>query len=206
MIDIADCRDITSLQTVVVLNMFLQCTGKSSQTYPYLGVTVTLALRMGLHRSIPADADDIEAETRRRLFWAIWNMDTRVSSMLGLPRLIGEDDIDQDMSPEVEQGNLFATGIAEMLDGKTSLVAAANAYSKLTQIMANMVKNVYPVKGAKGGTGRPGKYLVSYTKMRQVESALEEWKDEHSYWLMNNSSTQSTMRYALLIKIRVNVE
>lgn len=187
MIDIVDCRDISSLQTLVVLNMFLQCVGRLSQCYSYLGITVTLALRMGLHQSISAGVDIAESEIRRGLFWTIKNMETRLSVVLGLPRLIGEDDIDLDTRPGVTQSNLFA------VDQTPGTEDVANAYSALTRIMGRVMKYVYPVKGQEGGIS--GKYTVSYTMIHKLGSELESCKACYSYWLDDNITNSQTLRY-----------
>lgn len=60
--DITDCRDLTSLQAIVFMIMFLQCSAKLATCYAYIGVALRSAMRMGLHRSFQDSFSPIEAE------------------------------------------------------------------------------------------------------------------------------------------------
>ena len=129
-----------------------------------MGVTITLALRMGLHRSLRIDLDPTHAGTRCRMFWTIRNMEARLTSLLGLPRLLPEDDYDQEMPEEVNEGT---SSIMPLLYPKFS--------SKLTQIMVKITQQVYPIKN-KGTSCTTTKYLVSYSEIRHIERELEDWQ------------------------------
>jgi hypothetical protein len=76
LIDVTDCRDLTSLQTIIFMIQFLQSSAKLSTCYAYIGVALRSALRMGLHRSFNSNFDTIESETRKRIFWVIRRMDS----------------------------------------------------------------------------------------------------------------------------------
>ena len=54
LMDIADCRDLMSVQAVICMIIFMQSSAKLSQCYAYVGVALRSALRMGLHRSYAA--------------------------------------------------------------------------------------------------------------------------------------------------------
>ncbi|KAH8819820.1 fungal-specific transcription factor domain-containing protein [Xylogone sp. PMI_703] len=191
LIDLADCRNIISLQAVVFLNKFLQCTARISRCYSYLGITVTLALRMGLHRSLRTCVNNVEREERCRIFWAIHNMDVRISSLMGLPRLLHEDEIDQCMPSEV-MSHLFANQETRLPSPYYSKAGAS-----LDQIMSKISRYIYPVKhGKKGGSG---KHLVSYTKMLQMENEIDKWKSESNYGLQENEDMEKNDRAYYLL-------
>lgn len=76
--DVTDCRDLTSLQAIVFMIMFLQASAKLSTCYSHIGIALRSAVRMGLHRSVSVNFNPIDRETRKRLFWVIRNMDTYV--------------------------------------------------------------------------------------------------------------------------------
>ncbi|RFU29420.1 hypothetical protein B7463_g6943, partial [Scytalidium lignicola] len=193
-IDLVDCRDIISLQAVVFLNMFLQCTARLSRCYSYLGVTVTLALRMGLHRSLQACVNTVEEEERRRMFWTIQNLEVRNSSLLGLPRLLHEDDIDQSM-PSETMGHFF-----DRQGSQISSTYFSNASVKLVQIMAKIVKDIYPVKCKEPRSGS-GKHLVSYTKTLQMERELNMWKLDFDYGLQANGEARRNLKANYLLQL-----
>lgn len=66
MMDIADCRDLTSIQAIIFMILFLQCSAKLSQCYAYLGVALRSALRIGLHRAHAGSFNPIETQIRKR--------------------------------------------------------------------------------------------------------------------------------------------
>lgn len=78
LMDVTDCRDLTSLQAIVFMIMFLQASAKLSTCYSHIGLALRSAVRMGLHRSVSVNFNPIDREIRKRLFWVIRNMDTYV--------------------------------------------------------------------------------------------------------------------------------
>ncbi|KAB8343272.1 hypothetical protein FH972_022860 [Carpinus fangiana] len=178
LMDITDCRDLTSLQAVVFLILFLQCSAKLSTCYAYIGVALRSAIRMGLHRSFRDNFNPIEAETRKRTFWAIRKMDTYVGAMLGLPLTLSDEDTDQDMPLEVDDEYITATEILPMPRGHVSLIAAANGNFRLSKIVAKIVKSIYPIKGFQNHENNPSRvYSISYSKVRELENELQAWME-----------------------------
>lgn len=178
LLDIADCRDLTSLQAIVFMIQFLQSSAKLSTCYAYIGVALRSAIRMGLHRSFNINFTPIEAETRKRVFWVIRRMDTYVGAMLGLPYFLEEEDVDQDFPAEVDDEYITETEIRPMPEGKISVMAACNAHTKIVHILSKICKHVYPTKGTKSGGKKSMSYSVSYSKIREIEQCLQQWLDE----------------------------
>lgn len=74
--DVTDCRDLTSLQGLLFLILFLQSTSNLSACYSFLGIASRAALRMGLHRHLPqANFTPLVTELRRRIFYFIRQLD-----------------------------------------------------------------------------------------------------------------------------------
>ena len=74
--DITECRDLTSLQALLFLILYLQATANLSTCYAFIGIALRSAMRIGLHRNLPHQhIDAIEQETRSRLFYVIRQMD-----------------------------------------------------------------------------------------------------------------------------------
>ncbi|KAK5160830.1 hypothetical protein LTR04_004517 [Oleoguttula sp. CCFEE 6159] len=176
LLDIADCRDITSLQAIVFMILFLQSSAKLSTCYAYVGVALRSALRMGLHRSFTNNFNPVEAETRKRLFWVIRKMDIYVGAMLGLPQTLSDDDVDQELPLEVDDEYITETQILPMPEGKMSLITASNAHMRLVWLLSKIVKHIYPIKGQSSQKDPTKSYSVSYAKIREIENDLEEWK------------------------------
>jgi hypothetical protein len=177
LVDVTDCRDLTSLQAIIFMIQFLQSSAKLSTCYAYIGVALRSALRMGLHRSLNTTFNPIEVETRKRIFWVIRRMDTYVGAMLGLPRFLEDEDIDQEWPVEVDDDYITETEIRPMPEGSISVMAAFNAHTRIVQVLSKICKYVYPIKGTSSSKDSVT-YTVSYAKIRELEQDLVQWLDE----------------------------
>ncbi|KAK6601632.1 fungal specific transcription factor [Botrytis cinerea] len=179
MMDLTDCRDMTSLQTIIFMIMFLQATSNLSICYSYIGLALRSSLRIGLHRSLSGNFNPIERETRKRVFWLIRKLDTYVSAILGFPIMLSSDDIDQDMPLEVDDEYITKDAILPMPPGKMSLLVASNAHTRLMGITSKVVKHIYPIKGLEQSISGNSKasYTISHSKIREIEKDLADWLD-----------------------------
>lgn len=175
MMDIADCRDLTSIQAVVFMILFMQPSSKLSQCYAYVGVALRSALRMGLHRSYAGNFNPLEAEMRKRVFWIVRKLDIYVGAILGLPQTLSDEEIDQDLPVEVDDENINVGGITPMPEGQVSLMTAFNAHMRLVQLLSKVVRTVYPIKFQQGSPDKT--YSVPFSKIRELEDDLEQWKN-----------------------------
>lgn len=176
MMDITDCRDLTSLQAILFMIIFLQASANLSTCYSYIGIALRSALRLGLHRNLTGDFNPIERETRKRVFWTIRKMDTYVSCLLGFPKMLCEEDIDQPLPTEVDDEYITIDGILPMPEGKISFHAASNAHSKLMFILTKVIRYIYSIKGLDESTSPTSySYSVSHARIREVEHDLQDW-------------------------------
>ena len=179
MIEMTDIRHIYTLQAVLLMTIYLQSSTRMSTCYSHVGIALSAAVRMGLHREIPtARFNPIEKEVRRRIFWTCWKMDTYVGAILGLPKGIAHEDIDVEMPAEVDDENITPDAISPQPPGSVSKMAAANAHTRLLIIMAKTVKYIYPIKGVEASvSGHQGGYSVSQSKLHEIEMDLQEWSE-----------------------------
>lgn len=175
--DITDCRDLTSLQAILFMIMFLQSTANLSTCYSYIGIALRSSLRMGLHRNLSFNFNPIEREVRRRVFWVIRKMDLYVSALLGFPNMLSSEDIDQELPLEIDDEYITKDAILPMPKDKISLYAASNAHARLMIILAKVIKYVYPVKGVEQSVqgSQNTCYVVSHAKIKEIEGDLIQW-------------------------------
>lgn len=181
--DITECRDLTSLQALLFMILFVQAISSLNTCYSFVGIALRSALRMGLHRDIgDASFGPIEVETRKRVFYVCRQMDTYISAVLGFPLLLNEDDIDQPLPLTVNDEYITVTGILEPPPGTPSFFEAFNAHVKLMDILAKIVKNIYPVRAGPvaGSAEKPShaSFQISYSKVREMEEALQQWNEQ----------------------------
>ena len=180
MLDITDCRDLTTLHSVCFMIIFLQCTAKLSTCYSYLGIALRACCRLGLHRQVINEFNPVEREERKRCFWIVRRFDTYVSAMLGLPSMLSDEDIDQELPLEVDDEYISEDSIRPMPYKHFSLQSAANAHTKLVFILQKVVRFIYPIKGFKSPEeNHPGDgYSISHSRIRNIERDLQTWMDE----------------------------
>lgn len=172
LIDITNARDINSIQTILMLFIFLQCSARLSTCYAYIGVAMRSALREGLHRCLTADSgfNPIEIEMRKRLFYTIHKLDIYVNAMLGLPRSISPCDFDQTLPIELSDENISEQGyFPENQNGVLSSAGIANQHTKLIMILDTIVRELYPIKKTNN--------LISHEIVTELELKLRNWLD-----------------------------
>lgn len=129
---------------------------------------------MGLHRSVVLKFfDPIQQEVRKRLFWVLQTMDTYVATVLGLPKNIRDEDLDQDMPLDVDDEFITKEGILAVPASHLSNMAVVNAHTKLLLIMSNVVHCIYP--NQKDLSREYESYQVDYTRIVKIEADLDEW-------------------------------
>ncbi|KAL2813140.1 fungal-specific transcription factor domain-containing protein [Aspergillus granulosus] len=178
LLEITDCRDLTSLQAICFMVLFLQSSAKLSTCYSYVGIALRSALRLGLHRSVAADFNPIERELRKRIFWVIRKMDVYVSTLLGLPQMLSDDDIDQEYPMPIDGEFITAHGIMPTPEGRIHAMHGANAHTRLSNIILKIVKYIYPLKTAQHRSKSDQRYVVSHSKIREIERDLQSWMEE----------------------------
>ncbi|KAL5335773.1 fungal-specific transcription factor domain-containing protein [Aspergillus crustosus] len=178
LLEITDCRDLMSLQAICFMVLFLQSSAKLSTCYSYIGIALRSALRLGLHRSVTTNFNPVERELRCRVFWAIRKMDVYVSTLLGLPQMLSDDDIDQEPPLSVDGEFITEHGILPTPEGRIHAMIGANAHTGLSNIILKIVKYIYPLKTAQHRTKSDQRYVVSHSKIREIERDLQTWMEE----------------------------
>ena len=171
--DVTDCRDLTSLQTLLMMILFLQSSSRLSTCYSNLGIALRSAIRMGLHRNVQNHFNPVEQEVRKRIFWCVIKLDIYVGALLGLPKMLADEDIDQEYPLEVDDDYITTENILPMPPDKPSLMAAFNAHTRVVELLGKTVKYIYPIKGNRGKTSQS--YIVSHARIREIEQDLQKW-------------------------------
>ncbi len=204
MMDITDCRDMSSLQTILFMILFLQSSANLSTCYSYIGIALRSALRMGLHRNLTYNFNPIERETRRRVFWIIRKMDTYVAALLGFPKMLSDQDVDQELPIEVDDEYITETAILPMPAGKLSVYTASNAHTRLMAVLAKVIREIYPTKAVQQsipGNARPT-YVISHAKIKEIEVDLQDWLDKLPMGLRpGGDASESIVRVQQLLRM-----
>lgn len=177
LIDITNVGDIISIQTIVMMVMYLQFSARLSTCYSYIGIALRSAVKEGLHRNLSIfqnsrrKLDPIEVDTRKRLFFTIYKMDIYINSLLGLPKSINEDEYDQELPEDLDDENITHNAyLFENQHGRVSSSGCANYHTKLMFIIAHTVRELYPIKGKNHLS--PSRI---HHKVTEIELELKQW-------------------------------
>ncbi|KAE8444750.1 hypothetical protein EG329_014310 [Mollisiaceae sp. DMI_Dod_QoI] len=198
LIDTANCRNMYSLQALVCIIIYLQSSALMHSCYSYISIAISVSLQMGLHRSeVSTRLDPIEQETRRRVFWVLQTMETYVTTLLGLPTVLEDEDIDQEL-PSCNEGNVMRKRRRHPEPATSCPMAPVVAHIKLVKIMRRIVKQIYP-RTLRPGTGRA--YRVNYGRIIKFEAELDEWFKNIPAPSQSESLQQETLRTQLLLRL-----
>ncbi|KAL6930171.1 hypothetical protein ACO0SA_001578 [Hanseniaspora valbyensis] len=174
MIDLSNCSDLHSIQTTIMLFMFLQCSARLSTCYIFIGIAMRSALREGYHRFIPEGTPGytlLDIEMRKRTFFTIYKMDIYVNNMLGLPKAISSNDFDQQLPLEFEDEFITDEGlnIPDNYDPEKNItsVCISNHHTKLIMILEEVVDKLYPVKKTNN--------VIPHRTVTELEIKLDNW-------------------------------
>ncbi|KAK7935441.1 Activator of stress protein 1 [Apiospora marii] len=206
--DPTECRDLASLQALLFQIFFIQSMSNLSTCYGFVGIALRSALRMGLHRNLSnLKFNPIETESRRRVFYVCRQLDIYVSALLGFPMLLNDDDVDQLLPTPVNDEYITKDGILPVPPGTPSFFEAFNAHSRLMDILSQIIRQVYPLKGMDNaeegtqGTQSSASYMIKYSKIKEMEKKLQEWYEELPVaWRPNSSGTEEVLRVRNLLR------
>ncbi|ONH78795.1 Activator of stress genes 1 [Saccharomyces cerevisiae] len=182
LIDITNARDLNSIQAILMLFIFLQCSARLSTCYTYIGVAMRSALRAGFHRKLSPNSgfSPIEIEMRKRLFYTIYKLDVYINAMLGLPRSISPDDFDQTLPLDLSDENI--TEVAYLPENQHSVLSStgiSNEHTKLFLILNEIISELYPIKKTSN--------IISHETVTSLELKLRNWLDSLPKELIPNA-------------------
>ncbi|PYH43372.1 Zn(II)2Cys6 transcription factor [Aspergillus saccharolyticus JOP 1030-1] len=176
-IDLDACDNLFAMQAIFFMNLFLISTCRLSRCYTYVSHMLSLALRMGLHQPGKTDSS-VVSETKKSLFWAIWQLLVTVASMCGLPKPIPADEIGidypEDVAADFDSNPLTSKAKENGLSSET--ISSHLSYVKLHEILYNIVKSLYPpsTKKDKDASGLLKHFVTKHTIFK-FEDELRSW-------------------------------
>ncbi|KAH8807378.1 fungal-specific transcription factor domain-containing protein, partial [Xylogone sp. PMI_703] len=194
LLDITECHHVWSLQALVFMIIYSQSSAKMATCHSYISAAIAASLQMGLHRSDPANLRHIEKETRKRLFWTIRTMETYIVSIMGLPRILSDADIDQEMPLEIEDKYITEASILPAPEGQVTKMTAVNAHTRLIFILAKIINEVYPAKRTVKQNMKSEAYTVQGSKIKEAELDLRTWTEHLPEVLMPCSNLVSRFK------------
>lgn len=144
---------LESAQARFLTALYLLSTSRVNQAWYNFGTTIQLIISLGLHRkqtrppafaSISSSA--VASECSKRVLWCSFTLDEYLSLILGRPRLLREEDIDQEYPALINDEALGSTARPRGPLQRNCLMDASVCHAKISQILARASRDLYSIK------------------------------------------------------------
>jgi hypothetical protein len=173
---------LLAIQALLGIVLLLQGTPDPRPGSVLLAAAIRLANHLGMHRKgSDRDLDMVEATQRKRVFWIAALLDKDFSIRTEQPKMIDDDDVDNDLPESSPQDGL---GYVYALDS----FARINYFRlrvELALIQGKAYRNLYSARASKNDAD------VQLSTVSELHQSLVEWKsgiDPH-FWAQNIASS-----------------
>ncbi|RAL58634.1 hypothetical protein DID88_003554 [Monilinia fructigena] len=161
---------ISTLQCLVLALIYCIQKADYNRLQHYKAIAVGLLYRLGLHQSqkrFPFGA--LTIETRKRVFWTLYTVDCFSASLLGLPKLLKEDDIHAEYPLDADDEQVTEKGYQPMLPGEPTRISSSLALFRCSRILSKVLEQNYPAAET---------HDLSLQSLTTLEAELDEWSDK----------------------------
>lgn len=138
----------------------------------YKGIAVGLSHRLGLHQSQKRFSfGALTIETRKKVFWTLYTLDCFSGAILGLPKLLKEDEIHTEYPSDTDDEYVTEKGFQPTLPGEYTRLSSALALFRCCRILAKVMEKNYPAATS---------HELSLQSMSAMEAELDEWNESLS--------------------------
>ncbi|KAG6908595.1 hypothetical protein DXG01_003998 [Tephrocybe rancida] len=193
------------LQYYCLSVMFLEGASTGQQCWALVGAGIRMAQDVGAHRRKHdnKEAPTAKAELWKRAFWVLVSMDRMISSGMGRPCAIQDEDLDIDFPIECDDEYWDHPDPAlrfKQPPNKPSYVTGFVVLLKLNQILTIILRTIYSTKKSKILLGFVGKQWEQHIVV-ELDSALNNWVDavpDHLRWDPHRENVKFFDQSALL--------
>ena len=136
--------NLASLQSLLLLLIFLQQSTRHHLATQMIGSLVRLAQSLGLHRHARRFKFCVgETEMRKRIWWSVYSFDVMISLYYGLPKVIQDEDDDNDLPVDCDFDDITVTQLPLPLPGEPTRFTPFLCYVRLSKILSRVLKELY---------------------------------------------------------------
>ncbi|OJJ79766.1 putative C6 transcription factor [Aspergillus glaucus CBS 516.65] len=143
---------ILAIEVLALIALYFHSVDIRDTAYCYIGHAMRMALVEGWHRALPVEQlGEKMVERCKNIWWTIYILDSRFSSLIGTPNSVSDEDI---------------TAMLWDLRNCSQEAAALTLHVKISQVVTRVLNTVYSVDGKLGGVF-----------LRKMRSVLHEMTD-----------------------------
>ncbi|CAG7924819.1 unnamed protein product [Penicillium olsonii] len=165
---------LETVQARLNRSLYLLASSRASECWFAFGTTVQFLTALNLHRKWPPTMINegkgtyMEQELRKRTFWSVYTLDKYLSVMFGRPRLLHDEDFDQELPDEVSDQDLLVNDPSMRSGVPDDLMIASVLHYRLSRILAEISKKLYSLNLPRGSPFEAAVLLLL---------ELERWKE-----------------------------
>lgn len=116
--------------------LYLLSSSRANECWYSFGTALQLAAAMGLHRkwygkTSKSGSPYLEQELRKRIFWSAYILDKYLSIMFGRPRLLHDEDIDQEFPDQMNDEDMSQEDPAKRTGAPDGMMIASILHYRL---------------------------------------------------------------------------
>ncbi|KAJ5495714.1 hypothetical protein N7539_000830 [Penicillium diatomitis] len=184
---------LETIQVRLIQCFYLLSSSRANECWYCFGTALQVVTAMGLHRRRATKragkpVSTFELEMQKRVFWSVYTLDKYLSIMFGRPRLLHDEDIDQELPDGLRDEDFQedkSTHPGEQID---NMMTASILHFRLGRILAELSRQLYSINQQSQGS--------MLAKVPRLTRELEEWRESVPPILKNipSSSLPPTLR------------
>ncbi|EXJ85482.1 hypothetical protein A1O1_05846 [Capronia coronata CBS 617.96] len=210
LLDILSLGSMEAVQTCVLLGSYYLYQGQPELAWPICGCGLRIAQALHLYRKMAMDTHPSSsrasvahyAESRKRTWWAVYEIETICSMLYGYPLSISDNDCDIEyLDPHANQsihGRLADHHQPPSSTGAATLLSYKAHMSKLSVIIRTALTDIYGGGGQHSGVpatsigNRTSRLQQLALKVAELDDRLRKWQEELPHRLRFEDVAQVT--------------
>ncbi|KAF2151075.1 hypothetical protein K461DRAFT_203436, partial [Myriangium duriaei CBS 260.36] len=161
-------QSLATLQCLLLAQLFCMQKGDCSQLLTYKALAISLSARLGLHQSQKRFAlGTLTCETRKKVFWTLYTIDSFSAVQLGLPTQIKDDEVFCEMPVDADDEYINEKGFQPSLPGESTRLSSALALFRAAKILSKVLDKAYPALPS---------YELSSKQLASLAQELDWWQ------------------------------
>ncbi|KAF8443457.1 fungal-specific transcription factor domain-containing protein [Terfezia claveryi] len=161
---------LETVQCLVLAQLYCFVSSDYERLAQYKSLCVAAVLRLGLNRAQRDFTNNaVLTELNKRVFWCVYCLDSFSAAMLGLPRLLKDEDISTEYPSDIDDEYITQDGFLSALPGDFTKISSSIALFRCSRVLAKVLDSVYPTTLA---------HDQSFRRLKELEDELDTWKAE----------------------------
>ncbi|KAF3389416.1 hypothetical protein F1880_003604 [Penicillium rolfsii] len=165
---------LETIQVRLIQCLYLLSSSRANECWYSFGTALQVVTALGLHRKFPVKLSKnrwshFELELWKRVFWSVYTLDKYLSIMFGRPRLLHDEDIDQEFPDEMNDEDLQEEDPTRRTGSTDSMMIASVLHYRLGRILGEISRQLYSIN--------PLSWDSPLETASRLTAELEKWKE-----------------------------